>query len=130
MMSKESKFLNDRQIQTINRIGDLWIPGDGELPSFEKVGGVKEVDRILSYMPASDLGDLKLLLNILSFFPKFILELLLKLVEKAPALPSPVGALLRQVRLGLRGLVMSLYFSEDEPLRVLGYEVQVYTKDQ
>ena len=63
-----SKHLNPRQLHAIEKVGDCMIPGDSELPRFSRTGCVSQVDRILDYMPESDLGDLKMLLGILAFF--------------------------------------------------------------
>lgn len=124
-----SKHLNERQIKAINRLGDCLIPGDPGLPAFSETTAVTDVDRILDYMPSSDLNDLKTLLTLLSYFPKVMLGLLLRFLELSPHIPTPVGALLRFMRLGLRGLIMTLYYSNAKAHDVLGYNVSVYTAD-
>lgn len=124
-----SQSLSPRQLRAIERIGDWMIPGDGEMPRFSELGCISQVARILDYMPASDVGDLKTLLTLLSFFPGFLLGMFLRLVERSPAMSNPLGGLLRTIRLGLRGLVMSLYYDHPRILGAIGYEVGVYTGD-
>src|SRR4051794_4658759 len=124
-----SRHLNPRQLRAIEKVGDFMCPGDGVLPRFAETGCVKHVDRILDYMPQGDLGDLKLLLGILALFPRFLLGLLFRLLEGSPAVPGPIGAPLRLIRIGMRGLVMSLYYGDPVVLKKLNYDVGVFTKD-
>jgi hypothetical protein len=50
--------------------------------------------------------------------------ILLRILELAPWV-----AVLRLIRIGLRGLVMSLYYGDSGVLERLGYRVSVYTDD-
>jgi hypothetical protein len=124
-----SRHLNQSQIHAIVKVGDCLCPGDGALPAFGKTNCVAQVDRILDYMPQADLGDLKMLLSILAVFPRFFLGLMFRMLEASPALPGPIGAVLRQIRIGMRGLIMSLYYGDPAVLKTLQYEVGVFTKD-
>lgn len=124
-----SRHLKDRQLAAIEKIGDCLIPGDGDLPRFSATGCAREIDRILDYMPERDLADLKTLLALLGWFPRFAVALVLRFLEWSPWLPEPVGSLARLVRFGLRGLAMSLYYSDPKVLALIGYEVGVYTGD-
>jgi hypothetical protein len=124
-----SRHLNGAQLKAIDKVGDCLIPGDADLPPFSSTHCVSQVDRILDFMPAQDLGDLKMLLGILSIFPKFVLGWIFALLEHAPAVPGPLGPVVRMIRMGMRGLIMSLYYGDPGVLRKLGYEVKVYTGD-
>jgi hypothetical protein len=124
-----SKHLGSLQIAAINKVGDALIPGAPGFPKFSSSGVVKEVDRLLDHMPSSDLGDLKMLLTILGFFPQFLVAAVMRLLEWAPRIPGPLGAILRLIRLGLRGIIMSLYFQDARVHQTLGYRVSVYTGD-
>ena len=125
-----SRHLNARQLRAIEKLGDAMVPGDSELPSFSSSGCVRHVDRLLDHMPASDLKDLGTLLTLLAFFPGFMLALFLKLLEWSPRLPGPLGSLLRMMRLGLRGLIVSLYWGDEGSLRAIDYRVGVFEGDR
>jgi hypothetical protein len=125
-----SKHLGASQIRAIEKVGDCLIPGDSDLPRFSSSGCVREVDRILDYMPEQDLKDLKMLLGLLAYFPGFALALLFRFLELAPSVPGPLGAPLRLIRIGMRGLIMSLYYGDPGVLKVLGYQVGVYVGDR
>lgn len=124
-MSELSRHLSGLQIAGINKVGDTLLPGADEFPSFSQAGCVRHVDRILDYMPEQDLSDLKLLLLLLGLMPSFLVRALLGWIDHSPASTGPVGPLLRLIRLGLRGLVMTLYYGDDAILKKIGYAVQV-----
>lgn len=124
-----SKHLTPRQLRAIDRIGDCLIPGDPGLPAFSEINATENVDRVLDYMPESDLADLKLLLGLLSYLPAFLIAGLMRFLELSDRLPTRVGALLRLMRMGLRGLIMTLYYANPKVHDLLGYNVKVYTDD-
>lgn len=100
-----SQFLGPRELAALERIGDLMLPGDGEFPSFSQTGCVAFVDDLLRYMDPKDRDDVIILLKILSFAPPPLLRAFVKLCQTRR---SPT---LRMIELGLKGLVISLYYS-------------------
>jgi hypothetical protein len=129
-MPEPSRYLNRRQLRAIERMGDIMIPGDSELPAFSRTEPASRVDRLVETMPEGDLGDLKVLLTVLSFFPGILLAGFLRFLEASPAFPSWLGGgLFRMIRLGMRGIVMSLYYSAEKPIETVGYSAQVYLGD-
>ena len=135
--SPKSRFMSPLQFRGLNRLGDAFIPGDRELPSFSACGCADHVDRVLTPMPEEDRKDLLMLLGILSMFPVFALRILWMILEASRWIPTPVGAFLRFLRTGLKGLVVTLYYSGETAkgysgataYSVLDYEVGVYTDD-
>jgi hypothetical protein len=128
-----SRHLGACQLRGLNKVGDCLVPGDEDLPSFTQSGCIEEVDRVLDYLPAEDRADLGRVLLVLAFLPSFAVPWLLGFLEADLPLPDRLAAPLRYLRLGLRGLVLSLYYSEGTgqrcvaktPLQVLGYRVGV-----
>ena len=133
----KSRFMSPIQFRGLNRLGDAFIPGDGELPSFSACGCAEHVDRVLGPMPEEDRKDLLMLLGILSMFPVFVLRMFWWLLEASRWIPTPVGSFLRFLRTGLKGLVVTLYYSGEtgagytgpSSYSVLDYKVGVYTAD-
>jgi len=133
-----SKYLTLAQLQVINRTGDILAPGDGVLPRFSESGLVEHIDRMVAYLPPSDIASLQLLTNVLRFTPDFAIRLLLKLTSLDRYFPGPVGASLRKLDIGLRGIVFSLYYSFlDDPAGhgqrikdAIGWDGAVRTKPQ
>ena len=123
-----SRHLSLLQLKGIDKMGNCMLPGDGELASFSASGCSSEVDRILDFMPAKDLGDLKMLLTLMGLLPAFVISLFLGFLERTPSWGA-WAAPLRFVRIGVRGLIMTLYYSHPQAHKVLGYQVGVYVDD-
>jgi hypothetical protein len=125
-----SKHLTPREIKGLEKTGNSLLPGDRDLPSFKECQCASEVDRILDYMLPGDLADLKLLLMIMSWMPMLFVRFFLWNIEVlSEILPGTIGGVVRFARLGLRGLIMSLYYSHPDVHQILGYNVSVYVED-
>ncbi|MBX9787907.1 MAG: hypothetical protein K2Y37_03250 [Pirellulales bacterium] len=136
-MSHPSRYLNARQQRGLDRLGDALLPGDEAFPSFSRLGCGEHVDKLLAEMPQRDRGDVLTLLTVCGALPTALVRLLVALIESSDRVPTPLGATLRFAKMGVRGLVLTLYYSGLKgshyagrtPLEILGYEVGVYTAD-
>ncbi len=132
-----TRHLNASQYRGLEKLGDAYAPGDGEWPSFSALGCAEHVDDVLDYLPAADRDSLKMLLSLCRWTPQFKLRWLARLLEFAPGAPPPVGGLMRLLRMGIKGVVVTLYYSGRKgshysgrtPLELLGYDVSVYAGD-
>jgi len=124
--SRLSRHLSAAQIRGVERLGQAMLPGGEGFPSFTALGCARHIDRILDFMPERDIKDLKLLLSLLAVMPLAFARFFAWILERGLAWPGPVGAQLRTIRLGVRGLVFSLYYGDPAVLKEIGYEVGVY----
>ncbi len=113
-----SRNLSAAQLSGLVKAGDIVIPGDAELPSFSRSGASAHVDRMFDYMHDSDRDGLKLLFSIFNVLPAFLLRGILKLSEKDKALPGPLGAAARMINVGVKGVVMTLYYSDTDQVGI------------
>lgn len=113
-MNPTSRNLSRAACRGIERVGDHWIPGGAGFPSFSESLTLTQIDRIADTLLPSDRKELELLCTLLSYFPGLLLSWFLDLCERSASWPSdgPVGGLLRQVRIGLKGIVLTLYYSD------------------
>ena len=126
-----SKYFSRRALKGLNRIGDILIPRNGDLPSFSEYGGAARVDDILAYAPAADVSTLNTVLGVFSVLPGGMLKWLAGLMESSPHNEGSLGSLLRQLNLGLRGLLFSIYYAGKagpgyhgkHPMEIIGYVV-------
>lgn len=123
-----SKHIGPLQIQGINKLGEVYMPGGSGFAGFTRSGCVAEVDRILDPMPAKDRGDLKLLLTLMGLVPAFMVAGFVWFLERSTRWGDWAGPF-KFVRMGVRGLAMTLYYSHPQAHEVLGYEVGVYMDD-
>ena len=134
---KKCHLLSSVQFRGLAKVGDAYFPGDDKLPSFSRCGCAESADAALELLPEDDLGSLKVLLSVLGVLPGFVARGLVSLAERGPRMNGPLGVGLRFLRLGLKGVTTSLYYSGEvgqdyvgqSPLEVLGYQVGVYTAD-
>lgn len=121
----ERARLSGRALRGLERAGDVLVPGDDLLPRFSASLCAAEADRALDFVPAGDRKGLLLLLAVLSFLPGGAIARLLAAGESAR---GPLAPLLRQVHIGVKGLVMSLYWSDlgqqPSPLALVGWEAR------
>lgn len=130
-MGASSKYLNDSAVRAFERVGDIMMPRHGAYASFSELGVIAHIDGIMEHVPEDDRSALNMLLTVLSIFPDFLLEAFLRLVEKGSKWGEPFGGLFRQLNMGLKSVVVTLYFSGktsggyqgQTPLDVIGYRV-------
>ena len=125
-----SKILSQPAIRTIKRMGDLMLPNTSEFPSFSETGCIEHIDEILVFAPKDDISGLNLLLTVLSFFPGFILKIIIKKMEESHTKEGAVSYIFRQLDFGLKGIIFTCYysgktgksFSGKNPLDIIGFE--------
>lgn len=111
------------------RVGDVLIPGDGDLPSFSASGADRHIDRMLPYMYEADRRGALAALTLLRPMPRPLIRALLALTDHHQRFPGPLGAALRMLGIGVKGIVYSVYYSGAEPRarvhEVLGWDAVV-----
>jgi acyl-CoA reductase-like NAD-dependent aldehyde dehydrogenase len=107
-----SRFLSSSQLAGLVKVGDALVPGDAELPSFSRSGAAAHADRVLASLAEPDRRGLTVVLGVLRFLPAPLLRGLLVLIGRLRGVPGAAGAPFRMLDVGLRGIVMSLYWSD------------------
>ena len=108
----KSTYLRNSAIKGLTRIGDILIPGNDEFPSFSAFMCLDHIDDLVAYAPKDDIKDLSMVLSILSVMPRSVLKWLVNKMAVAHKKTGPSGTLFRQLNMGIRGIVFSLYYSE------------------
>jgi len=128
-----SKYLKPLALKGLIKVGNIYLPGHDEFPSFSRLGCADFIDRVLEDVPESDRDGLALLFTVFNFLPAFFLRGFFNFLEWAGNRDLPAGAIFRQIRMGMRGIVYSLYysgwkgngFSGKAPLEILDYQLNV-----
>lgn len=128
-MRSPSAHLGTTQYAGLLHVGEVLIPGGRGLPSFREARCAHHVDRMLSWMNASDLRGLRSLLAVLRFTPAPVIRLLFAMADRSERFPGPFGVALRMANIGVKGVVVTLYYSgvaEGPPiLEVMGWDPDV-----
>ena len=107
-----TQHLTAGQLAGLTRLGDVLVPGDGELPRFSATRAAEHADRVLAFLKQSDRDGIRLLLGASRFLPKPVLRGIFRLTGAQRRFPDWLGRPLRLLELGLKGLVMTLYYSD------------------
>lgn len=111
MAEVSSRYLTGHQLRSLNRIGDLYLPGTETMPCFSATRCSDHVDQLLESIPQDDRRALALLLSLLRVVPLVLLRLLLWILDRHHRFPGMLAAPPRLLNLALKGTVMTLYFS-------------------
>ncbi|HPU14072.1 MAG TPA: hypothetical protein PLQ19_09795 [Aeromicrobium sp.] len=106
------KNLTPTQARGLDRLGDILIPGDEDLPSFSQANLTGDMSRMLPYMNEADRSSLLLLMTACAFLPTFAIRALVALAAGWRRAPEPVAGVLRMANIGIKGVVHSLYWSD------------------
>ncbi|MES2962312.1 MAG: aldehyde dehydrogenase family protein [Bdellovibrionota bacterium] len=121
--------LSRLQAKGLQKAGDIMIPGDEVLPSFTRSGSIAAADRIVEFLTESDRAGLKGVAVLFAILPRPFVKGLLWLAANANRLPSFLAPPFRELNLGVKGVVMSLYYSDvsmDRKIQgALGYDAKV-----
>lgn len=131
MSKPHSQILDPRAVRALERLGDLIVPRAGSLPAFSELGCVEHVDSVLVYAPREDVASLKAVLVGLYYAPDLLLKLLVRAMANPGKWPALAATNLRLLDMGVRGVVLSLYYSGKTgaayqgamPHELLGYEI-------
>lgn len=93
------------------RAGDILLPGDRQFPSFSEANLLANLPRIMDEMYADDREGFKALTMALGLLPSPLARLILWIAAHDRFFPGVLGALLRQIHVGVRGVIFTLYYS-------------------
>jgi hypothetical protein len=127
----QSNYFKPAALKGLNRIGDVFIPGEGDLPSFSEFNGIEHVDDVIAYTPEEDIASLNMVLSIFSILPEGMLRWAADQMVAASYRDGLLDGLLRQLNIGLKGIMFSCYYSGkggsnftgQNPLDTIGYAV-------
>lgn len=125
--------LSNQAIKGLCKIGDVFLPGNAEFPKYSEAAGTHKLNDLVQYAPQDDIASLNIVLMIFSFLPMFVLRWLVGKMGKAQASGEEglIPTTLRQLDLGLRGLLYSTYYGEfinpdykgKSPMQIIDYNL-------
>ena len=127
----KSKYFGKLALRSLNRIGNIMLPANGEFPSFEEYGGLEYIDNLAEPAPADDISTLNTVLSILALLPGFVSKWVVKKCAVANDSTGALAPTFRQLNIGLRGLIFACYYSDrpgknftgKDPMEILEFEL-------
>lgn len=127
------QLLNHRQLVGLEKLGNIIVPGDRDLPSFSASRCALQADRMLAYMSDSDRTSICGVLSVFGALPQLLVKALFWLTEQHGKLPDAVAAPFRMANIGLRGMVVSLYYSDigegTSVFESIGWDTKIVERD-
>ncbi|MCM0607250.1 MAG: hypothetical protein KA715_14265 [Xanthomonadaceae bacterium] len=128
-----SKYFGAIALSGVNKVGQAYCPGDDEFPSFKNLGVVEFVDRVAEEIPEGDRGGLGIIFTLFGLMPQFLVTSIFKFLEWSWKKDVAQNLITRQIRLGLRGIAFSLYYSGlkgsqyqgKTPVELIGFSLNV-----
>lgn len=122
----------------LDKLGDAYLPGSDQLPSFSSLGCSEYLPKLLETMEPGDREAICRLLVLCDRLPASLIRVAVRLVACCCWLPGVLGGSgLRLFHIGTKGVVMTLYYSGYRgtrsciraPLKVLDCQLVTYTDD-
>lgn len=104
--------LSSLQESGLKKIGFFYCPGEQGLPEFAVSGCLRHWNRVFDALSEADRSDILLLLRVFGWLPSRWVGWILGWMEKKKSQREYLPAALEKIRIGVRGLVFSLYYTE------------------
>jgi hypothetical protein len=107
-----SSWLSPAQLAGLVKVGDVLVPGEGDLPSLSASNCAAAADRLFAHMAPADRDAVRIVLGVFRWLPRPVLYAIFWLTSRHRVAPEPLARVLRLVNLGVKGIVMTLYWSD------------------
>ena len=107
-----SSWLSPAQLAGLVKVGDVLVPGEGDLPSLSASNCAAAADRLFAHMAPGDRDAVRIVLGVFRWLPRPVLYAIFWLTSRHRVAPEPLARVLRLVNLGVKGIVMTLYWSD------------------
>ena len=106
-----STLFSVRQLKGLQKLGDVMMPGGQGFPSFSETGSIAYVDTAMGSAHPDDIRDFGLLLLFFYVAPVPVIHWVVTLADNSERFPPGIAALLRKLNIGIKGVLVSLYYS-------------------
>lgn len=106
-----SEYFSTRQLNALDKIGDIIVPANGPFPSFSSLGCREHIDDALCNAHQDDITALGWLLTVFGLLPAQIIRLVLRLAAWGATQHNVLGPPMRMLDTSVRALIFSLYYS-------------------
>jgi len=137
MSKHQSSLFTRRQLMGLQKLGNIVMPGGNGFPSFSQTGCIQHVDITMGSAHPDDVRDFGYLLLLFHYLPKLAVTWIIKLADQPDRFPEILASQLRKLNIGIKGVVVSLYYSGKtgfgqslSPLDVIEFSLNCKSLDQ
>ncbi|OUS31261.1 hypothetical protein A9Q99_04500 [Gammaproteobacteria bacterium 45_16_T64] len=106
-----SEYYTRKQLNGLNKLGDIVVPRNGSYPSFSDTGCCEYIDEVMTPADTGDIAAFGYLLLGFNYAPTSLITLILWLANNAERMPGLIAPPFRMLNISLRGVIYSLYYS-------------------
>lgn len=99
-------------LKGVEKLGRVVMPDDSDFPTFSDIGAEKYLNRMLDYMYEDDRSAILVILKLFSIMPLFKIRWTMSLIESCAKWKGMPGAPFRMLRIALKGLIFTVYYSD------------------
>lgn len=114
-----------RALRGLWAVGRAYLPRGGGLPTFADIAHVSTACDVLGRLAPEDRQEVLLLLGLLGHLPQPVVRLFVRIVSAYDQFPWPLRSWVRLIHLGLKGLVMTLYYSDPSVRAAIGWNTKL-----
>lgn len=136
MSPSTSTLFSVNQLKGLEKLGDIMMPSNQSFPSFSESGCIASVDTAMGSAHPDDIRDFGYFLLFCRYAPPALIKLIIQLADNANRFPTWLAPLLRTLNIGIKGVVISLYYSGQQgfrqgstPLEAIDYSLTCDTTD-
>ncbi len=99
-------------LKGVEKLGRVVMPEDSDFPAFSEIGAEKYLNRMVDYMYEDDKSAILIILKLFSIMPQIIIKWTMSLIETGAKWQGMLGAPFRMLRIALKGLIFTVYYSD------------------
>lgn len=116
-------------LKGVEKLGRVVMPENNDFPAFSDIGAEKYLNRMIDYMYEDDRSAILVILKLFSIMPLFKIRWTMSLIESGAKWKGMPGAPFRMLRIALKGLIFTVYYSdltEDQVIHSkIGYDAKI-----
>lgn len=116
-------------LKGVEKLGKVVMPEDSDFPAFSEIGVEKYLNRMVDYMYEDDKSAILIILKLFSIMPLFMIGWTMSFIETGSKWQGMLGAPFRMLRIALKGLIFTVYYSDvtgDQAIHSkIGYDAKI-----
>jgi hypothetical protein len=125
----EKTVFTKAHLKGVEKLGRVVMPEDSDFPAFSEIGAEKYLNRMVDYMYEDDKSAILIILKLFSIMPLFMIRWTMSLIETGSKWQGMPGAPFRMLRIALKGLIFTVYYSDVTENQVIhskiGYDAKI-----
>jgi hypothetical protein len=121
--------LTKAHLKGVEKLGRVVMPEDSDFPAFSDIGAEKYLNRMVDYMYQDDKSAILIILKLFSIMPLFMIRWTMSLIETGAKWQGMLGAPFRMLRIALKGLIFTVYYSDMTDTQIIhtkiGYDAKI-----